>query len=430
MAARGLVAVLLLSLLAAGCIGPDAVSDAGTVVNTSTLDNATAPDGRGTIIAFEETNRTEDGFDGVDHHHDLWQGKSRVLMFEQVAMMDPSPGDQNRAEATFRPPMGTFVYEGTASVEFTISNPERHVCEPLITFGGHFYCTDYLGEGQPAAPAVPDPQGGPSGLKLRYKHASTVEWIDAGELKWGTPLPIEVRNPRETDMPHATSSVWQFQVVSPNAYDVTLKFTAKAEIVRAEGEIPLWPGHPLFYTDEKPSRVVVDSAQGVACDSGLTATGCVLGGGDAEPIVPSKLISYGTRTLHVFLNITSVTASNPATTPNAWILHHSNATGGENITDARDVSQYGYEKRELHWVLPVDDGSMDSPYADGSRWRFSLGAALVTPDTPARPGTYCYGGCAEWTAEYTLTVIASRDALPQEAYHWNCLDPEASECPA
>lgn len=429
MAARGLVAVLTLATLLAGCIGGEPVSDAGMVVNTSTL-NDTAPDGRGNIIAFDETNETEMGAGGVDHHHDLWSGKSRVVMFEQVAMMDPGPGDQNRAEATFRPKMGTFVFEGTASVEFTISDPERHVCEPVITFGGHFYCTDYLGEGQPAAPPVADPQGGPSGLKLRYKHASTVEWIDAGELKWGTPLAIEVRDPRETDMPHATSSVWQFQVVSPNTYDVTLKFKAKAEIVRAEGDIPLWPGHPLFYTDERPSRVVVENAQGIACDGGLTATGCVLGGGEAEPVVPTKLISYGTRTLYVWVNITQVTANNPATTPNAWILHHANATGGDNITDARDVSQYGYEKRELHWVLPVDDGSMDSPYADGSRWRFALGAALVTPDTPVRPGTYCYGGCAEWTAEYAITVIASRDALPQDAYHWNCLDPEASECPA
>ena len=34
---------------------------------------------------------------------------------------------------------------GTGSVEVTISEPMRHVCEPLITFGRHYYCTDYLG---------------------------------------------------------------------------------------------------------------------------------------------------------------------------------------------------------------------------------------------------------------------------------------------
>ena len=424
MAAKGLVSLVLLLPLLAGCIGGDDVSDAGTLVNQSTL-NTSAPDGRGNIIAFEETNQTESGFEGVDHHHDMWGGKSRVVMFEKPAMMEPSPGDQNRAEVTFRPPPGTFVFEGTSSVEFTISNPQRHACEPVITFGGHYYCTDYVGDGQPAAPPVDDPNA-PTGLKLRYKHASTVEWIDVGELKWGTPLSIQIRDPRETDMPHATSSVWQFQVVSPNTYDVSLKFTAKAEIVRSEGDIPLWPGHPLFYTPEKPFRVVAENVQAKACDNGFSQSGCVLAG-EVEPVVPGKLISYGTRTLFIWANVTKYTANNPATAPSVWFLYHSNATGRTNITNIFDAANYGIEKRELYWVLPVDDGSMDSPYADGSRWSFSLGASYTPPSNPVLPA--CYGGCAEWNAEYTLTVIASSLELPASEYHMYCLDPE-DYCPA
>jgi len=226
-------------------------------------------------------------------------------------------------------------------------------------------------------------------------------------------------------MPHATSSVWQFQVVSPNSYDVTLKFKAKAEIVRAEGEIPLWPGHPLFYTEEKPSRVVVENVAAKACDAGLSNTGCVLAG-EVEPVVPSKLISYGTRTLFVWANVTKLNAPNPVTAPSVWFLYHSNATGRTNITNIFDAENYGIEKRELLWVLPVDDGSMDSPYADGSRWSFSLGASYTPPSNPVLPA--CYGGCAEWSAEYTLTVIASSIELPADQYHMYCLDPEVY-CP-
>lgn len=433
MACRGLAAIALaLPLLVAGCIG------GGEPVTTQELPpdgavNTLPPEGRKPLAAFNETNRTEAGAGGVEHGHDLWAGRERVEIFQVPANMTPFPGTGG-VSATFRPPQGTLVFEGTASVEFTISDPQRHVCEPAFTLSGHFLCTDYLGEGRPSAPPVADPTGGPSGLKLRYKHASTAEWIDGGALTWGTPLVLAIRQPIETDMPHATSSVWEFQVVSPRPEDATLKFKAKAEIVRAVGEIPRWPAHPLFYTEETPSRVVVEPTKAVACDSGFTNTGCVLAG-DAEPVIPTKLISYGTRTLDVWINITSYTPTNPATAPGTWFLFHRNATGRDNITNAFDVETYGIDKRELHWTLPVDDGSMDSPYADASRWEFELGAALPKTQIPGCiPNEYvpcqlvCYSGCSDWSAEYTITVIASSIVLPPASYHMSCLD-EQDYCP-
>lgn len=416
----GVVSVALL-VVASGCIGREApdeldgaqAEDAGLVG---------APEGRGPIVAFEETNRTESGAGGVDHHHDLWNGQGRIVIFETPAMMEPFPDDNSRAIAEFQPPQGTFIFEGTATVEFTISNPRRHVCEPLVTFGGHFYCTDYVGEGNPAAPPVADPNP-PAGLTLRYKHASTNEWIDAGELAWGSPTPIKITQPIETDMPHATSSVWRFQVESPNGQDATLLFDAKAEIVRAVGEvIPLWPPHPLFYTPEETTRVVVPGVAAAACDNGFSQTGCI-GSDEVEPVVPEKLVSYGTRTLHVWANVSELVMPNPATAPSAWFLYHRNATGQNNITDPYDFAKYGIDKRELLWVLPVDDGSMDSPYADGSRWEFELGASFTSPDNPAGVRRSCYGGCADWSVSYTLTVHAASVELPAEGYHLYCLDP-------
>ncbi|HUR67792.1 MAG TPA: hypothetical protein VM370_00980 [Candidatus Thermoplasmatota archaeon] len=410
----GAITLGLLVLLS-GCIkGGD---DTAQTAAVNTTDIVAPPEGRGAVVAFEETNMTESGSGGVNHHHDLWNGRGRVVIFETHAMMDPSD-----PVAQFQPPQGTFVYEGTGTIEFTISNPTRHACEPVITFGSHFYCTDYLGGG-PAGPPVPDPNP-PTGLKLRYKHASTSEWIDAGELAWGAPTVIKITQAIETDMPHATSSVWRFQVESPNQQDSTLQFDAKAEIVRAEGEdIPLWPPHPLFYDADRTTRVVVDNVAAESCDSGLTATGCTGAGEAAGPVKPTKLISYGTRTLYVWANVSAIKNTNPATAPTAWFLYHKNATGVTNITNPFDFANYGIEKKELAWVLPVDDGSMDSPYADGSRWEFELGASYTSPDNPVRRQS-CYGGCADWDATYTLTVHASSLELAPDQYHLYCLDPD------
>lgn len=426
MSLRSLLAVLvLMGSVFAGCLGggDDAPAPAATNESGGQL-NTTAPDGRGNLVAFEETNMTEEGEGGVDHHHDYWNGASRLLMFETQAMMDPFP-DTGGASVTFRPPQGTLVYEGTASVEFTITKPQRHVCEPLVTFGGRFMCTDYLVYREEYVPPVDEPNP-PAGLEMRYKHASTTEWIDAGAISWDTPHAIKVTHPTQTDMPHATSSAWEFQVVSPNPQDFTLMFTAKAEVVRAEGEIPLWPGHPLFYTPDKMSRVVVDSVETYACDSGFSATGCVGVAGDTDLVTPDKLISYGTRTLFIWVNISEFNAPNPATAPTSWYVYHINVTGRENATRTVDAENYPIEGREFFWALPVDDGAMDSPYSDGSKWRFGLSASYVPPPNPLVGS--CYDNCADWSAKYTITVIASAEELPASQYHMSCLQAD-DYCP-
>ena len=419
MAARGLVASSLALLLLAGCIGPEDATDAGTLVNTSSVDNFTAPDGRGNLAAFDETNRTEEGSGGVDHHHDLWGGKSRVVLLEAAAEMNPRSDSQNRAWTTFRPPQGKFVWEGTESVEFTISNPRRHACEPLFTESGRYYCTDWAG--QPLAPAVPEPNEGPAGLKLRYKHASASDWIDVGELTWGAPLPIQVTQPIQTDMPHATSSLWEFQVVSPNPQDVTLVFDYKVELVRGPVDIPLWPGHPDFYA-EKPAREVLNKPV-VSGRPGYGGHGAAIVPPEAGPAKPDRLISYGTRTLHVWANISDYQAPNPATAPSTWYLYHINATGRANITNPFDFESYAIDNKALYWVLPVDDNGMDSPYADASRWSFELAGAYTPPAGPT-----FYDGLANYVVKYTLVVHASSEVLPPEEYHMYCLQAD-DYCP-
>lgn len=416
LARTALLGLVLILPAFAGCIGggTDPV-DAG-VVDNSTI-NTADPTGE-KLLAFEETNATEAGVGGVDHPHDYWNGQTRAVIFDTPASMEPY-----EAVATFQPPQGTFVYEATQTVEFTISNPQRRACPYGGTFDGDYGCTDNAGKiargfGAPVpadgAPRADDPNP-PVGLKLRYKHASTVEWIDVGELVWNTPLPIKITDPRQTDMPHATSSLWEFQVVSPHQQDVTLTFNAKAELVKGEAGIPLWPGHPDFYA-EKPVREVLNVADWEACDQ----SGCALVNDEERTglVEAQKLISYGTKTLHVWVNITDAQFPVPPTQPQSWFLYHNNATGRVNVTNQFDAETYGIDKREFYWVLPVDDGAMDSPYADGSRWTFDLGAALVTP------ALSCYGGCSDWYAKYNIVVLATNEALPMDAYHHYCLRDE------
>ena len=421
-------ALLGLTLLVAGCIGGgDPTGDDDDVNATGGGPNVLPPEGRPEIKYDNESVTFEQGAGGVDHHHDYWEGRSRVVVFEQPAKMHPMGATRKAAEyeaqATFRPAQPALIFEGTSVVEFTITKPGRHVCEGEDTINGDYLCTSNWGSltGAPNVEPVADPSP-PADLKLRYKHASTREWIDVGPIAWDVPLPIKVMQAIETDMPHATASLWEFQVLSPNRQDTTLAFVAKAELVRGEGDIPLWPGHPDFYANGQTHRVVLDR-EAIAGDPGAFGHGTAIVPAEVGPVFADKLISYGTRTLYVWLNISEVTAPNPVTAPKSWFLWHTNSSGNHNITNSADVENHGFEVREHHWVLPVDDSGMDSPYSDGSRWWFMLGGNF---DFVVLSG---YGDYANWAAKYTIKVVASNEQLAEDQYDWNCLRPEAV-CPA
>lgn len=401
MAVRALaLALVLVGGLFAGCIGGK--DEAPTTVRKAnvTLNNTFAkpPDGReGEVSAFKETNQTESGAGGIAHTHDYWAGRDRITLFSLDSFMAPNTGGANEATAVFGVPKPTLVYEGTSGVEFTVSDPKRHACEGRIRFNNHFVCTDDNAGFAPLPPVyAPDPTGGPSGLKLRYRHASTSTWIDAGTLTWGQPLKIKVTDAKQTDMPHSTTSLWQFEVISPNGYDNTLEFHAKAEITRDPTvPIPLWPAHPLFYTNESHVRLVYDGM--ATSTNGLVQvlTGTSPATPDAGPVIPERLVSYGTKSVYVWANVTEIQTPNPATAPDGWYLYHTNATGEENVTGTAN-STVSADGKSFFWVLPVLPDDMDSPYQDKSRWQFALQGILGT----------CIN-CADYTVKYHLTVKSS-----------------------
>src|SRR4051794_15541540 len=95
-----LVVLVLLGVGLAGCIGKDDDGKAsvklGNVTNTSTFTQP--PDGRaGAISAFNETNVTVAGGEGMAHHHDYWQGKTRQTVFTGRVEMQPGLSPSNSA---------------------------------------------------------------------------------------------------------------------------------------------------------------------------------------------------------------------------------------------------------------------------------------------------------------------------------------------
>ena len=399
------------ALLLAGCFGAgDAPDDAQPVdkqdANVSpTMDK---PDGRdGGFAAFNETNRTEDGQFGLDHDHDYWQGRERVVLVDQDAGLwlcchTTKPVARTRILI----PGGALVYEGTGSVDVTLSKPERRACGTAYDDQGRI-CSDR------AAPRAPDPTGKPAGVHLFVRDAVSKAFRDVGEVTWDVPMSIPVDDPKQTDMPHAGRSLWEFEVSSPDSRDDTLHFHFHAEAVRApDVDIPKWPGHPDFYA-ASPVRMVLQG-------TGKTKENGVLGAVDptgyqAGEVVPDKLISYGTRTLHVFVNITDVKNDNPALKASGWLLRWHNASG---VTDTvGGPPNHTGDMKEHHWVLPVDDGAMDSPYAEASRWAFGLMGDFEVAD-PTNTYAYLLGctGCALYEVSYSITVLATTEELPAEAY--------------
>ena len=403
-----MLAVLILALPGlAGCISDaDAPGVQLQASNDTSLDDLAMPDNRtGDFNAFEETNVTETGAGGVDHHHDYWLGRDRVEIFATSAMMDPRPhafglGDTpapRYADVEFNMPPGALVFEGTSTLEFTVSNPRRHACDPTgATWDAKNTCTDGSGFGTPALPTVPDPA--PPQLKLLYQHASSGrdEWTDAGPLTWGTPLVLAL-TPTMTDMPHATTSLWRYRVVSTTpALDSTLVFDAAATIVRG-GDVPLWPPHPDFYAT-RASRVVYDGASSSA-EGGQA--GNLFGFEDGlVQETPGRLISYGTKSLHIWINVTGMRAA-PGQEPTRWYLYFHNATGDWQAAGLDDTVNTTVDKKAYVFTVPVNDDGMDSPYAPDSRWEFVLRGTL---DTPAFT---CYGGCATYAVEYNMFILAT-----------------------
>lgn len=387
------MALVALFVAAAGCTSaPSGKETPAAAKNETPRPDMPRPDGRnGTFLAFEETNKTEAGSGGAEHRHDYWAGRLTVPLVDAdvglVAILRPAPGG---AAAIVRLAPGALVYEGASQVTLTFSNPQRRACEPIVAVDGELIC----------GPPVADPSGGPAGLKVQARHGTSSTWVDVGTVDWAKPLVIPIKDPRMTDMPHATSTLWAFRVASDDNAQQTLVFHLKAEAQRASGDVPLWPGHANFYATSHERQLFQGSVD--SRESGLSSAVPNAPQDAPTEVVPKKLVSYGTRTLAVHVNVTSAQSTLPAAAISGWFLEVHNASDVWKAATIRDAADKGFT-----WVLAVSDDGMDSPYAEASRWGFRLRAIM---DSPVLSCT----GCAPYEVKYDMTIVASD--LKAEAY--------------
>lgn len=386
---RAIVLAALVMLLPAyaGCLSggeaPTAADEEGPAVNDTTPD-ATLPDDRGTAIAFEETNQTEDGEGGIEHKHDYWGGAETIIVFQEDVGLFPIPlfpdGSSSPASVAYVK-LGNIpgtdepakVFEGTAEVEVLVDAP---------TLEG----------------ATPTPL--PAGLSLKYRTASSSEFVDGGSIPYGEPVLIPV-GAKETDMPHSVSSLWAFQFTTDRVdfSGITVTIT-----IRKGANVVDWPGHPEFYPDNKTERVVLDG------DFAVHRSGIEEGlfyGTASSWIHPEKLISHGTGYVDVFVNISSAAASNGAS-PTGFFLEYHDATildAEDAYNDRIDDEEGGraFEDAYYHFVVPVTPEGMDGPYQPESLWGFRMVATFA--ETPA--ASLC-PGCFPYDVAFTMKIVAHK----------------------
>lgn len=406
MSARMRLLALALAVLLplAGCLkkSDDAEPAILTEENATVEQNATLPDGRGESAGLLETNKTEEGVGGIEHRHDYWKGQDRVVLFDETVelfcppCMPDGEGTEPKSVAYVKlgklpgaeesgdegdgvPEEGAdaLVYEGAASVEMLFATPTYQLDDDGIVAAPH-----------PSPPA----------LFLQFRSAADSEWREPVQVTYDTPIVVAV-TPEMTDMPHSTHSLWVFRLTTDRP-EVTVSVPMTVTAVKGRAVVD-WPGHPDFYAD-KPTRVVMQ--QHVTTHmSGLESFALYDSGGTWAN--PEKLISWGTKEIRVFVNVTSATNQLGAA-PTGHFLEAINATviGPEVTFGSRHGDIHGNnDLKSYEFALKVDEVGMDGPYQPASRWGFRMMATFADIDGVIG---FC-PGCFPYDIEYDITVIAT-----------------------
>lgn len=370
-----LAALLVAGSIMTGCLGgeepPAAPAAADNETEETVLaanESTEAPDGRGEISAFKETNRTEAGVGSMEHTHDAWGGAERL---ENVAYIrgglipipflpckesgactvggsaETYPAGTAIADFDLAPPpdMG-MIYEGTGKVELVLTEFEG-IVGPANPLGKVYF--DYL--------AANDEPGA-----MRT----------GGELKLNEPFVIDIK-PTDADMPHQTKSLWVFRIYS-NSEMVEFVFNITINLIKGY-DVVNWPPHPDLYANN-PTRTIFDGSVSLESKGTIDALAY---GSDAGWTNPERVISWGTQRVSVTVSNVAFTSTVPGATPTGFVLEYHNASkppllgNGEQFGDRlTDPSSDG---TTFHFTIDLtnDRGdAMDTPYAQYSRWGFRL----------------------------------------------------------
>lgn len=384
--ARPLVVLLAVSMALAGCINKGDVAEEPTApAQTNDTLPTTLPDGR-EFTAVQETNKTEEGVGGMEHKHDYWQGFDQITIFDQDVSPSLTPvferGDDSKVWIAFinlgniseEDNRSALIYEGTGKVDFTLT-------------GGPAWATSY---------------------QMTFRTAAS-DWTPWQPIAVGETFSYEPQK-IETDMPHSFRSLWNWklQAVAPVPVTGDLFVSDVAPegepmhvtiVVHRARDVDDWPGHPAFY-DGVDERIVAENKPGKS--SVQHAADVLVYGVEPDQVVPDRLISMGTRTLDVYVNITRLELPPGVENAGFHLFWRSadttpNSLGHSQFNNETDAKTFAY------WRLEVDDDMVDSPYQPTSRFSFKV---LATPADSSV--VLCYR-CMPYELEYTITVIARPD---------------------
>ena len=404
-----MVAALLLGGGLAGCISGDAPAELPVATQESgkngVLDEnetATAPDGRGEIAAFKETNKTEMGVGGDMHAHDYWNGETRKIITQFDSALIPLPllpdgKAPGTAIADYDIEAPFLVYEGTSHLEVVFSK----VC---------VYPTNLR--------AVREATGAESCVVEHPRISIYLDYLTAadepgafrtaGQATPGQPLLIPVA-PTEADMPHQTKSLWLFRIYTGEANAFSYNFTVTA--VKGNAVVN-WPPHPDLYADKTERTIVEGEFTTVSKGTG----DFYLYGTDASWVYPDRVISYGTERVDVeieFLGITVAGGASPLQ-PSFYYLDYKNASYlskmGHGDSAGGRLKDEQSDGKTFRFSIPTDTQSYDTPYGSKSRWGFRF-MARMTDDVACPNGDaeqQTLGGCqyVPYELKYRMKVVA------------------------
>jgi hypothetical protein len=435
-----IVALLVVSGLA-GCI---AGKDQGSDGLNSTQSNMTgvvnpnetiAPDGRGQISAFNETNKTETtGIGAMVHTHDYWKGKERLDVGYINGGLIPFPllpckrkdgactagsgGDDTYPAATA---IADFLFTPLSDGLKLIPEGTKTLEVKMTKFTGPEQCVD------PSVPCVEGTPSNPAGQVFFDYLAANDEpgaFHKGGELTSGQPISIDLK-PTDADMPHQTGSLWIFRIYS-NSQMVWFDFNITLTAVKGY-DVVNWPPHPDLYADKR-DRSVFDAPVKLASKGTADSN---LYGSDAGWIHPEKVVSWGTESVDIEITDVVFTSQTPAT-PSGWVFEYNNASKppllGHGAQYSARLTDSSSDGKTFHFNIDLksDDGSAyDTPYAQYSRWgfrlvpRFDEGASQACVDDPFVQQFLVGCQFVPWEATYHMKIIAHghsiANGVPQSA---------------
>lgn len=371
------LAILAALVLVAGCVedDPSGTPPVKPVANASEGGSAEE------FVPLDETALAD-----RPHLHDYWEGRDRVTLFDGEVEPEAQPALENTLVATFfnrEPgkiggtffllPEGAIVFEGTGAMEVTVT-----ATDPRVT-----------------------------GVAMRVRSAAGPEWSDDVPLPSGAAVAIEV-TPAMTDMPHMSTSRWAFWFGADAAPGAVMgPFRVTIDLVRMR-DVTMFPAHPQLF-EGKPEKLLLDEERRSAQVSYARRVPNLATEGQfgEHEFPPAALVPMETKAIRVEVDVSSASASAGEVTEIRFFYR-----GADTYELARVMPTEG-SMETGRWVFEIAEVAMeqvDSPYGEGSQWRFMVEAA-----TSLAGEEQTCGGCVDTDIQFRVRVTAFDHALDAEA---------------